>query len=347
MNGRNRSTDDGADLPRPHKGPWVADLVAGAEFVGFFVARNPRLVDFRDPGRGKYLRMQLYDRTGVIDAKLWNGAEELFDQVKGGGPVKVAGAVETFREELQVNVHRLRRALPEELDIADFVRVTGRDPAAMWETVMQAVKGIQDPHLAALVRHFYTDMKWASLIIEAPAARRIHHAYRSGFLEHVYELIILARPLLDLYPEIDRDLLYAGIMLHDIGKLEELDWGWDTDLTLEGHLVGHIVLGARRVARTIDAIDGFPKARAAELLHLVVSHHGRLEWGSPRQPKSIEAVALHHLDNLDAQVNRIKLLTETERTNGDPWTPYDRLLGRSLYSGNGAAAFPTDEGAAG
>jgi 3'-5' exoribonuclease len=166
-------------------------------------------------------------------------------------------------------------------------------------------------------------------------------------LEHGYELLVLARPLLELHPEIDRDLLHAGILLHDIGKLEELDWDWDTDLTLEGHLIGHIVLGARRVARAIDAIGGFPEARAAELLHLVLSHHGRLEWGSPRQPKSIEAVALHHLDNLDAQVNRIKLLTETARTNGDPWTPYDRLLRRCLYSGNGAVALSEHEVAAG
>jgi len=340
-----RSLAAAPETPPPCKGPWVADLAAGAEFVGFYVARNPRLVDFRDPARGKYLRMQLLDRTGVIDARLWDGADEVFDQVKEGGPVKVAGAVETFREELQVNVRRLRVALPEELDIADFVRVTGRDPAAMWETVTQAVGGIEDAHLAAVVRHFYADSEWASQLIEAPAARRIHHAYRSGFLEHVYELIILARPLIELYPEINRDLLHAGILLHDIGKLEELSWGWDTDLTLEGHLVGHIVLGARKVARAIDVIDGFPKERAAELLHMVVSHHGRLEWGSPRRPKSIEAVALHYLDNLDAQVNRIKLLTETARTNGDPWTPYDRLLGRSLYSGNGACS--EDDGAAG
>jgi len=194
---------------------------------------------------------------------------------------------------------------------------------------------IGDPHLAAVVRHFYGNMEWAARFIEAPSARRIHHAYRSGFLEHVYELLVLAKPLLELYPEMDRDLLLAGILLHDIGKLEELTWGWDTDLTDEGHLIGHIVLGARMVGRAIDAVHGFPKERAAELLHLVVSHHGRLEWGSPRRPKSIEAIALHYLDNLDAQVNRIKMLTQNARANGEAWTAYDRMLRRSLYVGNG------------
>jgi len=343
---KNKSPAAGGQFPRPCKGPWVADLAPGMEFVGFYVARNPRLVAFRDPARGKYLRMQMLDRTGLIDARLWDGADEAFEAVKEGGPIKVAGVVETFREELQVNMSRMRAALPEELDIADFVRVSPRDPDAMWETVMQALGDIEDAHLAAVVRHFYGDLDWASRFIEAPAARRIHHAYRSGFLEHIYELLALAPPLMELYPEIDRDLLRAGILLHDIGKLEELTWGWDTDLTDEGHLVGHIVLGARMVARAIDAIEGIPKARAAELLHLVVSHHGRLEWGSPRRPKSIEAVALHHLDNLDAQVNRIKLLTESARANGDSWTPYDRLLGRSLYSGNGTGPSGEEEGAA-
>lgn len=330
----------------PVKGPWVVDLTPATEFVGFYVARNVRLVPFRDPGRGKYLRLQLFDRSGLINARMWDGAEQIFEKVREIGPVKVAGVVETFLGELQVNVCRIRPAMEEEVDPADFTPVTRRDANAMWEGVIQAVRQIQEPHLAAAVRYFYGNLEWAARFVEAPSARQIHHSYRGGFLEHVHELLILARPLLELYPEIDKDKLHAGILLHDIGKLEELTWGWDTDLTDEGHLVGHIVLGARMVSRAIEAIEGFPRSLAAELLHLVVSHHGRLEWGSPRRPKSIEAVALHHLDNLDAQVNRFKLITENTRTNGEAWTPYDRMLGRSLYTGNGVSVYAEDEGAA-
>jgi len=324
-----------SEFPKPPKGPWVADLKPDSEFIGYYVARNPRLDPFRDPTRGKYLRMQLLDRTGLIEARMWDGAEAVFEEIKGCGPVKVDGLVDRFREELQVNICRMRAALEEEVDIGDFIRVTQRDPTAMWKTIMGAASSVRDPHLASVLHYFYGDVEWAARFVEAPSARRIHHSYRSGLLEHIYELLTLVEPLLDLYPEIDRDMLLAGILLHDIGKLEELSWGWDTDLTDEGHLVGHIVIGAQVVSRAIEAIDGFPKERAAELLHLVVSHHGRLEWGSPRRPKSIEAVALHHLDNLDAQVNRIKLLTESVRTNGEHWTPYDRSLRRSLYAGNG------------
>ncbi len=328
-----------SEFPKPPKGPWVADLKPDLEFIGYYVVRNPRLDPFRDPTRGKYLRMQLLDRTGLIEARMWDGAEVVYQEIKGCGPVKVDGLVERFREELQVNIRRMRAALEEEVDIGDFLRVTQRDPTAMWETITGAVSSVRDPHLASVLHYFYRDMDWAARFVEAPSARRIHHSYRSGFLEHIHELLTLVEPLLDLYPEIDRDLLLTGILLHDIGKLEELSWGWDTDLTDEGHLVGHVVLGARLVSRAIEAIDGFPRELAAELLHLVVSHHGRLAWGSPRRPKSIEAVALHHLDNLDAQVNRIKLLTESARANGEHWTPYDRSLRRSLYAGNGRYSF--------
>lgn len=171
--------------------------------------------------------------------------------------------------------------------------------------------------------------------MEAPAARQIHHSYRAGLLEHVYELIPLAWPLLELHPEINRGLLLTGILVHDIGKLEELRWDLDIDYTDAGRLVGHIVLGARPVDRAIAAIEGFPNGLAQELLHLIVSHHGRHEWGSPRGPKSMEAIALHNLDNHGAQVNRSRLITELPRARGELWTPYDSSLGRSLYIGYG------------
>jgi 3'-5' exoribonuclease len=324
------------EIKKSDKGPWVNDLQLGMEFIGFYIVRNPRLDPFRDPSRGKYLRMQLVDRTGIIEARMWEGAEKIFEEVNGGGPVKVAGVVERFREEFQVYVGRMRAARDGEVEIADMMRATERDVGKMWEFVQEAVNSIHDPHLSALVRHFYTDSDWITRFMEAPSARRVHHSYYNGFLEHTYELLVLAQPLMTLYPEIDRDLLVTGILLHDIGKLEELSWGFDTDYTDKGRLLGHIILGERSISRAIETIEGFPKDRALEVLHLVVSHHGRYEWGSPRRPKSIEAVALHYLDNLDAQVNRFKLLTEDTRGNGESWTSYDRMLRRSLYAGNGS-----------
>jgi len=318
------------------KGPFVTDLQEGMEFIGYYISRNPRLDPFRDPSRGKYLRMQLVDRTGFIEARMWEECEGIFDEINGGGPVKVGGVVESFREDMQVNIRRMRSAGEEEIEIEDMMRTTERDFDEMWEIVLEAINNIQDPHLSSLVGHFYADSEWIARFMEAPSARRVHHAYFGGFLEHTYELLMLARPLMTLYPEIDRDLLVVGILLHDIGKMEELSWGFDTDYTDAGRLLGHIVLGERAISQAIDKIEEFPKERTLEVLHLVISHHGRNEWGSPRRPKTMEAVALHYLDNLDAQVNRFKLLIEVARASGESWTGYDRMLRRSLYSGNGS-----------
>jgi len=322
-----------AETIKPGKGPFVVDLQEGMEFIGYYIGRNPRLNPFRDPSRGKFLRMQLVDRTGIIEARMWEECEDLFNDINGGSPVKVDGVVESFQEELQVNIRRMRPAREEEIEIEDMMRTTERDVDEMWEKILEAINSIQDPHLSSLVDHFYADSEWMARFMEAPSARRVHHAYFGGFLEHTFELLLLARPLMTLYPEIDPDLLVVGILLHDIGKMEELTWGFDTDYTDEGRLIGHIVLGERSISRVIENIEGFPKERALEVLHLVISHHGRYEWGSPRRPKSLEAVALHYLDNLDAQVNRIKLLTEDARANGEIWTSYDSMLRRSLYAG--------------
>jgi len=229
-------------VEKSDKGPWVVDLQLGMEFIGYYVARNPRLDSFRDACRGKYLRMQLLDRTGVIEARMWEGAEEIFEEINGGGPIKVAGTVENFRDTPQINVWRLRPARDEEVDISDMIRTTEREVGAMWDFVFKAMEGIQDTHLAALVRYFYADSEWVVRFMEAPSARRVHHSCHGGFLEHTYELLVLARPLLELYPEIDADLLISGILLHDIGKMEELSWGFDTDYTDEDHRSSGITL---------------------------------------------------------------------------------------------------------
>lgn len=313
----------------------MADLQEGMEIIGFYVARNPRPDPFRDAARGKYMRLLLVDKTGIVEARMWEGAEECFDQVNGGGPIKVAALVERFREELQVKISRLRAAREGEVDLSDMMGTTDRDVEGMKDVVRDAIKQIENEHLSKLVLSFYGDAGWVDLLMKAPAARRIHHAYLSGLREHIYELSLLARPLQELYPEINWDKLLTGILLHDIGKLEELDWGLDTNFTDAGHLLGHIDLGERIVSKAIDDIGGFPERLALEVLHLIVAHHGRHEWGSPRRPKSIEAIALHHLDNLDAQVNRFKLLIGDVRARAEAWTTYDRMLKRSLYVGNG------------
>lgn len=331
-------TQPAAGLDR-EKGPWISELEPGSDFIGFYVARNPRHDPFRDPTKGKYMRLQLVDRTGWVQARIWEDAEQAAQEITDGTPIKVDGLAELYNEELQIHIRRFRLARTGEVRRDDLVHASKRDVEQMWETVKRAIEGVTDPHLAALLRYFYDSTPTAARLLEIPAARVIHHSYMSGLLEHCYELLILARPLLELYPQIDRDLLVAGILLHDIGKLEEYDWDYDISVTDAGKLVGHVVLSESMVSRAIRSIEGFPQKREYELLHLIISHHGRYEWGVARRPKSLEAIALHHLDNLDAQVNRFELLLQPVRENGKSWTDYDRLLGRMLYAGerNGLA----------
>ncbi len=315
------------------KGPFVSDLKAGDHFVGFYVARDLRLEAFRDPGRGHYLRLWLADRSGSIEARLWEEATFASQQISPPSVVKVEGDVELFRDRLQVRVLRIRPAADGEFDLADMLATTSRDPAAMMAHVDDAIAAVTDDHLRALLHAFFDDPDFRAAFSAAPAAKRIHHAYRGGLLEHVYEILRLSEPLLELYPELNRDLLVAGILLHDVGKLKEYRWELDLEFTDEGRLLGHVVLGAEWVAQRIEELDGFPEAHAVELRHMILAHHGRYEWGSPRRPKTMEAIALHHLENLDGQVNRFRAIIETARRQGQPWTTYDRLLGRSLYAG--------------
>ncbi|MBM3122101.1 MAG: HD domain-containing protein [Chloroflexi bacterium] len=316
------------------KGPWVSDLAPGNEFIGFYVARNPRLDPFRDPAKGKYMRLQLVDRSGAVQARVWEEAEQAAQLITDGTPIKIDALAELYNEELQVQIRRFRPARNGEVRREDMVDTCTRDPEVMWLTVQSAIRSVKDPHLAALLRHFYASIPIATRLLEMPAARMVHHSYMSGLLEHCFELLVVAAPLMELYPEINRDLLIAGILLHDIGKLEEYDFDYDISVTDAGKLIGHVVLSESMVSAAIRTIAGFPAKRAHELLHLVISHHGRYEWGAARRPKSLEAIALHHLDNLDAQVNRFNLLLEAARQNGKSWTDYDRMLGRMLYAGD-------------
>lgn len=320
------------DQPKhPDKGPWIAELEEGQNFIGFYLIRNASLETFRDIGRGRYLRLSLVDRSGMIEARIWEDAQEAATILNGRSIAKVDGRAERFRERLQVRIQRIRLARPEEYDQADMQPSTERDIPAMMAAIDEACMSIVNPHLAQLVAYFFTQESFQRAFQQAPAGVRVHHAYLGGLLEHTYEILQLAPPLLELYPQIDRDLLISGILLHDIGKVEEYQWEADFGFTDQGRLLGHVIIGAQRISQAIASLTNFPQPLAYQLQHMILAHHGRYEYGSPRRPKTIEAIALHHLEYLDAQVNRFKTLTEEARKRGRNWTSYDSMLGRSLY----------------
>ncbi len=321
------------DPAHPQKGPWVIDLRADDRFTGFYLARDIGLRSFRDPTRGHYLRMNIMDRTGSIEARVWEDAEEIETWLQDAAVVKLEGEVEIFQDRLQVRALRIRLAEEGESNQADLLASTQRDVEAMMQEIDDCIEAIQDKNIKLLLRRFFGEASFRQAFASAPAARRIHHAYIGGLLEHTYEILQLSRPLMELYPDIERDLLVAGILLHDVGKLREFQWDIDIEYSDEGRLLGHVVPGAEMVAAAVRNIKDFPEELSIRLQHMILSHHGRYEWGSPRRPKTLEAVALHHLENLDGQVNRFHCLMAAARQQGRSWTRYDHMLGRSLYAG--------------
>jgi 3'-5' exoribonuclease len=325
-------------LPKhPQKGPFVSDLSPGDRVVGFYLARRKQLEPFRDRTKGNFLTLILADRTGQVVARVWEGAQELAETFSEGDVVKIAADVDEYQGRTQVIVNRLRAAEPGEYELADFFPATTRDVAAMSAEVQAAVDRLEEPYLAALVRNFYDDPDFRDRLSQGPAARRVHHAYLGGLLEHLTEVLKLCDTVLELYPALSRDLLYTGALLLAVGRLREYSWERDINFTDEGRLLGHIVLGAQAVEAAIARQPEFPADLSMRVLHMLVSHHGRLEWGSPRRPQTLEAIALHQVEDLSAQLNRFSTLLETRRDASQPWTEFDRLLGRQLYAG------PADE----
>ncbi len=315
------------------KEQFVRDLRPGDKVLSFFLVRQKQLEPFRDRSRGQFLTLTLADRTGEILARIWEDAPAVAETFEQGQVVKVLGEVEEYLDRWQVIVEKIRPAQEGEYDLADFIPATERDVGEMLQELQGAVEEIQNSHLRALLARFFDDPAFVARFSRAPAARRVHHAYLGGLLEHTVEVVALCRSLLQLYPQIHRDLLFAGALLHDIGKVREFLYETDIAYSDEGRLLGHVVMSLQMVDQALAQMEDFPADLALRLRHMILSHHGRYEWGSPRRPKTLEAAALHYVENLSAQINRFHRVIATRRDPTRPWTDYDTLLRRYLYAG--------------
>lgn len=325
------------------KEPTVADL-AGREnqtLMGFFAAGSKQVRTGRDGGR--YFALTLGDRTGTIDARMWQIEDA--GEFEAGDVVKVRGQVCRYNEKLQVKVEKIRRAEPGEYELADFVPHTERDVAGMWTELEGWVASVRDPDLKALLEAFLGDEELARALKEAPAAKGMHHAWIGGLLEHVLSLMGICDLAAQHYPQVNRDLLLTGVVLHDIGKLRELAWGTSFDYTMEGQLLGHITIGIAMIEAKIRELPHFPAAKRVLVEHLVLSHHGKYEFGSPKLPMTPEAILLHYLDDLDAKMQTVRGELKRNEANGrgGEMTEWVRSLERPLldtdaYLGLHAAA---------
>jgi len=285
-----------------------------------------------------YLQMELRDRTGSISARLWNAGENLFRMFDVGDFLLVKGKVQLFQGALQVILNHIERAEAEKVDLADFLPHTEQDVSKLLERLRGTLLRLANPNLRALAECFFMDDDFIRGFCQVPAGVRNHHAYLGGLLEHVVTLIDAAERLLPLYPELDRDLLLMGIFLHDIGKVRELTYHKVFAYSDEGQLIGHLVIGVEMLnekLRHVSDLTGepFPAELLLRLKHMILSHHGTYEFGSPRLPMTPEAIALHYLDNLDAKIHSFMRDIREDRNQASSWTPFNQSLQRRLFKG--------------
>jgi len=286
-----------------------------------------------------YLLAQLRDKTGQVSGLLWNVTEATVGHLRTGDYVKVKGKVQLFQGNLQLILTRID--VVDGVDPNDFVAKSNANIDEQLARLRELLLAIEQPDLRVLMEVFLDDQEVIEGLKLAPAGIRLHHAYHGGLLEHILTLAEGATRLADLYPKVDYNLVLAGVFLHDLGKIWEL--GFDTSFvyTDEGQLIGHLVMGVEKLndkIRLTEQVTGrpFPKELAIRLKHLILSHHGTYEFGSPKLPMTPEAVALHCLDNLDAKTNEFVSLIESDPNSSSNWTPYNPNMQRKLFKGGGA-----------
>ncbi len=323
---------------------YVTNLREGDKVDDVFLVTSRSLL--RTRAGAPFLKAKLADKTGTVDAIKWNATESEIARLVEGTHICVHGTVRLYNDELQLNLDSFEK-LEEEVDPSDFVASSERDPDEMFSELISLLSDVTDANLRQLLDAFFADDQFAPRFREAPAAKSIHHAYVGGLLEHTLNVVRNCAALAELYPDANRELLLTVAALHDVGKVDEYKWSPAIDLSTEGHFVGHVVGGTMMVRAAAEAIDGFDPLVSLALQHAVLAHHGTKEFGSPKRPKTIEALILHLADDLDAQVEifRQAIKQSDERGEGGLFTPRRFPLDRPIFKGlSGRQTEETPEG---
>ena len=315
----------------------ISSFEPDKEIEGFYLVTEKNIRKTR--AGDSYIDLTLQDKTGKISAKVWKDVEEQKDEFNEGDAVAVKGNTDIYRNKLQLNVTKISRVQEDHEEYGyssdSLVPSSKRSPEEMWDEAMGIIDSLSDKHLKELLISIYNENKVR--LMNHPAAKFIHHNFRSGLLEHTLSLVKDAVYFSEKDKDLDRDLLLAGAFLHDIGKLKELTGEVATAYTDEGNLIGHIVLGRDMMHEAAKKINGFPKETLMLLDHLILSHQGKYEFASPRRPLTKEAMVLHFLDEMDAKLNIFDKAIEEDQNEGK-WTSANNYFGAQLYKG-----FHTDE----
>jgi 3'-5' exoribonuclease len=277
-----------------------------------------------------YLSIRLTDRTGEVEARIWDNALDFAPLFEKDDFVKIRGEVDEYQGMQQIRVQKLRKCGDHEIRLEDFLPQSSRDPEAMFNALKEIASRVKRPFLRQLLDRFFEDEDFARKLKWAPAAKSVHHVFLGGLLEHTLSVVRLVLRILPHYEGLDEDFLIAGAILHDIGKIEELSYQRNFDYTDAGRLLGHIILTVEMIDEKLRMIPEFPEASALLLKHMILSHHGEFVFGSPKRPETLEALLLHYADDLDAKMNAFMAWIEKEKDDPSRWTTYHKLFDRFI-----------------
>lgn len=310
------------------KSHYISGLEDGQAVTSLFLVREKEIRTSMRTGTS-WLQLELADRTGTISAKMWDNFSGLAGTFEPDDVVQIRGRVKLYNGQKELTLEQITPAAERDYDIADFLPHTKYDVEELYQELHAAVDAMKNPWLKQLLVSVIEDPAVVPRLKRAPAAMTMHHAYLGGLLEHVVSSAGLARNVSAHYPELDADLLLAGVVLHDIGKIEELRYARGIDYTTAGRLLGHITIGAGMAREKMKAIPNFPAPLAAVVEHLILSHHGSHEFGSPVLPQTREAIALHFLDDIDSKMGAMRATIESD-SGTDEWTDRNPSLRRAL-----------------
>lgn len=311
------------------KSQYVDELKAGQSVKEIFILGKKIIKDKKDGG--VYAILEFSDRTGTIDGISWDG--DSLGEVSAGDFVFVTGNVTEYSGRLQVVVNSMSLVEEVEVDAADFLPTYAGDINSVMKELQEFRANVRDKNLRKLLDSFFDDNEFMILFRLAPAAKRVHHAYLGGLAVHTLSVLRLLRSMQSVYDFLNADLLITAGILHDIGKIEEYTYKKSINISDRGRLLGHIVIGSEMVAERLRQIPEFPKDLRLKILHMILSHHGEKEWGSPKQPLFSEALVLHYADNLDSKIEMMRQIYSRHRGQNKQWSDYHPFLEREIYLG--------------
>ncbi len=310
---------------------FINELKAGEAIISLFAVRKKQIKSYNG---NSFLVLELGDKTGRTEAVLWENFQQVNEEIQPGDVVKVKGTVGTYREEIQIKLEKIRKAQQSEFDPADFLEHSEKNSEELFQRLLAKAETIQNHYLNQVVKSCFLDQSLSTKLHQAPAGKMWHHAYLGGLLEHTLSVAEICEAAAKQYPFVDRDLLIAGALLHDIGKAQAYCWTTLIDYSDIGRLEGHIVIGERIVREKIQQVPDFPEELKMQLSHLILSHHGSLENSSPIVPMTLEAIVLYYADEMDSKAAAFSGIIRKEGKEGKRWSNWVHLIGRFIYFGD-------------